>query len=108
MREPDGVSELVRPVPEGVRLPFHPKKQTVILKRTQEVVVAGPSLVRAGHDRIHAAERRERADTLRGGSLARTNGSVSARCVLERSHDHCADGNHPAAAAFARLDGHRR
>ncbi len=31
----------MRPVPDGVRLAFHPVKHIVILKRTQQVVVTG-------------------------------------------------------------------
>src|SRR5687767_15219557 len=80
-RQEHGISELVSSVPEGVRLAFHLRQHLVTLKRPQHVVVAGPPLVRAGHDRIHAAQWREWADTLCGGSRARTNGAVRARRV---------------------------
>ena len=54
----------MRPVPQSLRFALHPTQHIVILKRTQQLVVAGARFVRAGHDRIDAAERSERTDAL--------------------------------------------
>ena len=56
LRDPDRVSELVRPVSASVDLAIHPTQHIVILKRAQQLVVAGAWFVRARHNRIHAAE----------------------------------------------------
>ncbi len=58
-REENRVSELVRPIPVGVCLVRHPPKHLAILKRTEQIVVAGAWFVDAGHDRVHASEGRE-------------------------------------------------
>jgi hypothetical protein len=98
----------VCPVSPRFGIALHPAKHIVILKRSQQLVMAGAGLVRAGHDRIDAAQRREGADALRRLPAARPDGSVGAGRVFQRSHDRCPDGDDPAAAALAGGDRRRR
>jgi hypothetical protein len=83
-REENRVSELVRPISEGVCLLLHPPKHLAILKRTEQIVVAGAWFVGAGHDRVHAPERRGRTDALGRGPGAGPNAAVGTRRVFQR------------------------
>jgi hypothetical protein len=94
----------VSSVPVGVCFVLHPPQHIAILKRPQQLVVAGARFVSAGHDRVHASEGRVRTDALGRGPCARPNAAVSASRVFQRPHDSCANGDHPAAAIPARID----
>jgi hypothetical protein len=76
------VAELVRLVAMRLQLARHRRQGVVVLEqRAQQLVVAGPGLVRAGHDRVCDAQRRSRTDAPRRDAVAGPDPSVRQRRV---------------------------